>query len=104
MGVQLDLWEGSYQNQTQQWLRWWDSEGNLLLRGLAAYWQSRKRANPTGCDSPTAGNGFNRRASGSGFVAVGGKSAIASCSSLGKVFNRAISRSSNSVIATTFLN
>jgi len=39
-----------------------------------------------------------------GFVAVGGKSAIASCSSLGKVFNRAISRSSNSVIATTFLN
>jgi hypothetical protein len=29
----LRLWFGSYQNQTQQWLRWWDSEGNLLLTG-----------------------------------------------------------------------
>ncbi|NEQ86405.1 MAG: Uma2 family endonuclease, partial [Moorea sp. SIO2I5] len=26
-------WSGSYQNQTQIWLRWWDSEGNLLLTG-----------------------------------------------------------------------
>ncbi|GET42243.1 hypothetical protein MiSe_70570 [Microseira wollei NIES-4236] len=33
MGVELGVWEGSYQNQTQQWLRWWDSEGNLLLTG-----------------------------------------------------------------------
>ncbi|MBE9115611.1 Uma2 family endonuclease [Lusitaniella coriacea LEGE 07157] len=33
MGVELGLWEGSYQNQTQRWLRWWDSEGNLLLTG-----------------------------------------------------------------------
>jgi Uma2 family endonuclease len=31
--VELGLWEGSYQNQTQLWLRWWDSEGNLLLIG-----------------------------------------------------------------------
>ncbi|MEG4329168.1 hypothetical protein Q5688_28145 [Microcoleus sp. herbarium5] len=41
MGVELGLWKGSYQNQTQQWLRWWDSEGNLLLRGLAAYGRSQ---------------------------------------------------------------
>jgi predicted transposase YdaD len=27
------LWHGSYQNQTQLWLRWWDQEGNLLLIG-----------------------------------------------------------------------
>ncbi|NEP56722.1 MAG: Uma2 family endonuclease [Symploca sp. SIO2G7] len=33
LGVELGLWQGSYQNQTQQWLRWWDTEGNLLLTG-----------------------------------------------------------------------
>ena len=33
MGVELGLWQGSYQNQTMLWLRWWDSEGNLLLTG-----------------------------------------------------------------------
>lgn len=27
------MWEGSYQNQHQRWLRWWDNEGNLLLTG-----------------------------------------------------------------------
>ena len=31
--VELGLWQGSYQNQTQLWLRWWDEEGNLLLTG-----------------------------------------------------------------------
>ncbi|OCR01105.1 hypothetical protein BCD67_17185 [Oscillatoriales cyanobacterium USR001] len=33
MGVELGLWQGSYQNQTLLWLRWWDDEGNLLLIG-----------------------------------------------------------------------
>ncbi|TAH20032.1 MAG: Uma2 family endonuclease, partial [Oscillatoriales cyanobacterium] len=33
MGIELGLWEGSYQNQTQRWLRWWDNQGNLLLTG-----------------------------------------------------------------------
>ena len=33
MGVELGLWQGSYQNQTQLWLRWWDEQGNLLLIG-----------------------------------------------------------------------
>lgn len=34
MGVELGLWQGSYQNQEAQlWLRWWDAEGNLLLIG-----------------------------------------------------------------------
>ncbi|MEG4408405.1 hypothetical protein [Microcoleus sp. MON2_D5] len=37
----MDLSKGSYQNQTQQWLDWWDNEGNWLLRGLAAYWRSQ---------------------------------------------------------------
>ncbi len=31
--VELGVWFGSYQNQTQRWLRWWDNEGNLLLTG-----------------------------------------------------------------------
>ncbi len=33
LGVELGLWQGTYQNQTQIWLRWWDDEGNLLLIG-----------------------------------------------------------------------
>ena len=33
LGVELGLWGGSYQNQTQLWLRWWDRQGNLLLTG-----------------------------------------------------------------------
>jgi len=31
LGVELGLWQGTYQNQL--WLRWWDCEGNLLLMG-----------------------------------------------------------------------
>ncbi|MCD8489113.1 MAG: Uma2 family endonuclease [Desertifilum sp.] len=31
--IELGLWQGTYQNQTQQWLRWWDKDGNLLLIG-----------------------------------------------------------------------
>lgn len=31
--VELGVWEGTYQNQTQSWLRWWDLQGNLLLTG-----------------------------------------------------------------------
>jgi Uma2 family endonuclease len=33
LDVELGLWQGSYQNQTMLWLRWWDEEGNLLLIG-----------------------------------------------------------------------
>ena len=33
LGVELGVWQGTYQNQTQQWLRWWDLQGNLLLIG-----------------------------------------------------------------------
>jgi Uma2 family endonuclease len=33
LGIELGLWQGTYQNQTQLWLRWWDKEGNLLLIG-----------------------------------------------------------------------
>jgi DNA-binding NarL/FixJ family response regulator len=30
---ELGLWQGRYLNQTQQWLQWWDEQGNLLLIG-----------------------------------------------------------------------
>jgi Uma2 family endonuclease len=30
MGVELGIWEGEQYNQTLPWLRWWDSQGNLL--------------------------------------------------------------------------
>ena len=33
INIELGLWQGSYQNQTMLWLRWWDNEGNLLLTG-----------------------------------------------------------------------
>ena len=33
LGVQLGVWTGSYINQIETWMRWWDSDGNLLLTG-----------------------------------------------------------------------
>ncbi|NET80679.1 MAG: Uma2 family endonuclease [Moorea sp. SIO1F2] len=44
LGVELGLWQGSYQNQTQLWLRWWDEEGNLLLIGDERAVLERERA------------------------------------------------------------
>jgi len=49
LGLELGLWQGKYQNQTQQWLRWWDEQGNLLLIGsekAAAERQARLGAVP----------------------------------------------------------
>jgi Uma2 family endonuclease len=34
LDIELGLWQGSYQNQELLWLRWWDSQGNLLLTGF----------------------------------------------------------------------
>ncbi|MBD2300644.1 Uma2 family endonuclease [Nostoc sp. FACHB-190] len=31
MGVELGIWQGQYKNMAAPWLRWWDTEGNLLL-------------------------------------------------------------------------
>ena len=44
----MGRWEGSYQNQTQQWLRWWDSQGNLLLTGRNKPAQERQGAQAPG--------------------------------------------------------
>ncbi|MEM6425891.1 MAG: Uma2 family endonuclease [Cyanobacteria bacterium P01_D01_bin.128] len=44
LGVELGIWEGSYMNQMLPWLRWWDSEGNLLLNGDERAKQEKQRA------------------------------------------------------------
>jgi hypothetical protein len=44
MGVELGIWEGRYGNQTLPWLRWWDSEGNLLLSSDERAEQEKQRA------------------------------------------------------------
>ena len=44
LGVELGVWQGSYQNQTQLWLRWWDEHGNLLLIGDERAELERQRA------------------------------------------------------------
>ena len=33
LGVELGIWQGLYGNMELPWLRWWDSQGNLLLNG-----------------------------------------------------------------------
>lgn len=33
LGVELGIWQGRYDEMELPWLRWWDSEGNLLLMG-----------------------------------------------------------------------
>jgi Uma2 family endonuclease len=44
MGVELGIWLGHYGNQTLPWLRWWDSNGNLLLSGEERAEQESARA------------------------------------------------------------
>jgi Uma2 family endonuclease len=43
MGVELGIWQGRYANQTLPWLRWWDSQGNLLLAADERAEQERQR-------------------------------------------------------------
>src|SRR5262249_6346099 len=30
LGVELGIWQGTYQDVSLPWLRWWDLQGNLL--------------------------------------------------------------------------
>jgi Uma2 family endonuclease len=43
-GVELGIWQGRHANQILPWLRWWDSEGNLLLSGEERAEQEAQRA------------------------------------------------------------
>lgn len=44
LGVELGIWQGPYQQVTLPWLRWWDSQGHLLLTGEERAVQERRRA------------------------------------------------------------
>ena len=44
MGVELGIWQGTYQNMELPWLRWWDLDGNLLLDGHETAENERQRA------------------------------------------------------------
>ncbi len=44
LAVELGIWQGQVGNQTLPWLRWWDSEGNLLLDGEERAEQEKQRA------------------------------------------------------------
>lgn len=33
LGMELGIWQGRYLNMDVPWLRWWDSQGNMLLTG-----------------------------------------------------------------------
>ncbi|MBO0350934.1 Uma2 family endonuclease [Phormidium pseudopriestleyi FRX01] len=41
--VELGIWSGLYGNMELPWLRWWDSQGNLLLYGHEQAAQERQR-------------------------------------------------------------
>lgn len=44
LGVELGIWQGQYLNQSFPWLRWWDSQGHLLLSGEERAEQAEERA------------------------------------------------------------
>ena len=44
LGLELGIWFGEYYNVELPWLRWWDSEGNLLTTSEEAWAQERLRA------------------------------------------------------------
>ncbi|MFB2972194.1 Uma2 family endonuclease [Aerosakkonema sp. BLCC-F183] len=43
MGLFLGVWQGSRENRTGFWLRWWDEQGDLLLWGFELAEQERQR-------------------------------------------------------------
>jgi Uma2 family endonuclease len=44
LGVELGIWPGEYLHQNLPWLRWWDSQGHLLLAGEERAEQEKQRA------------------------------------------------------------
>ncbi|MBD2204259.1 Uma2 family endonuclease [Calothrix sp. FACHB-1219] len=44
MNLYLAVWQGTRENRTGNWLRWWDEEGNLLLWGSELVEQERQSA------------------------------------------------------------
>ena len=44
MNLYLGVWQGTRENRTGYWLRWWDKQGQLLLWGSELAEQERQRA------------------------------------------------------------
>jgi hypothetical protein len=44
LGVELGIWHGFFWNETAPWLRWYDTQGNLLLIGDERAEEERRRA------------------------------------------------------------
>ncbi|NJK47479.1 Uma2 family endonuclease [Candidatus Gracilibacteria bacterium] len=44
IGLFLGVWEGTKENRTGNWLRWWNEQGELLLWGLELAVRERQRA------------------------------------------------------------
>ena len=44
LGLELGIWQGTYQNVELPWLRWWTIEGELLLTGEEKAEQEKRRA------------------------------------------------------------
>ncbi|MEP0785675.1 hypothetical protein NDI49_12570 [Trichocoleus sp. ST-U3] len=44
LGVELGIWQGRYTNMEFPWLRWWDTQGNLLLDGTEIAQLAEERA------------------------------------------------------------
>ncbi|MBH8576741.1 Uma2 family endonuclease [Nostocaceae cyanobacterium CENA369] len=44
MNLYLGVWQGTRENRTGNWLRWWDEQGNLLLWGTELVEQEKQRA------------------------------------------------------------
>ncbi len=43
MSLCLGIWEGTRENRTGYWLRWWDEAGELLLWGSELVARERQR-------------------------------------------------------------
>ncbi len=43
-GIELGIWNGTYQNMELPWLHWWDLNGNLLFMGEERANQEAQRA------------------------------------------------------------
>jgi len=44
LGVELGIWHGTYETKEDDWLRWWDLQGNMLLTGAERAVQEAARA------------------------------------------------------------
>lgn len=55
MNLFLGIWQGSRENRTGDWLRWWDEQGELLLWGLELAARERQRAERLAAQPRAAG-------------------------------------------------